>query len=531
MRFLPDAQYLLVEAQEAHEANLKRLKAAHANVDYMLCAAGDGDSALAFAAAEGLGGTAPAGPGGREHRLQARTGQACATGTALPEHSHRLEACATRTAAAPVAAVDALVRERNLQGPFLLKLAAHGFEVPTLEGARETLSESAMVVIEAYNFTLAPGALRFHELCAFLESRGFRCADLYDISQRPRDHALWQMDMVFLPSSHPVFESNKYYSESSATTELPITEPPKRELPITRSRGQAAAVGDPAWPRISLVTAVYNGERFLEATMRSILSQGYPNLEYIVVNDGSTDGTADIIRKYEPHLACWINQPNKGLYAALNAGFAKSSGEILGWLNASDMLHTHGLFVVGSVFAAFPEVEWITGHPTVFDERGLPVAVLNLPRWSRYRFLAGANRHIQQESTFWRRSLWEKAGGRMSTDYRAEGDFELWVRFFRHARLHTLKALIGGYRLHEDALSQSNIERYDRNCDAIIERELDSTPNTGKVRLFRKINRAMNRNPVTGIIWRHTVLNALYKLPGPDWSPVIEYRGKWVIRR
>src|ERR1017187_4485283 len=87
------------------------------------------------------------------------------------------------------------------------------------------------------------------------------------------------------------------------------------------------------WPRITLVTAVYNGERYLEDTVLSILHQQYPNLEYIIVNDGSTDGTVDIIKKYEQHLACWLNQPNKGLYAALNAGFARSSGEIMGWLN------------------------------------------------------------------------------------------------------------------------------------------------------------------------------------------------------
>ena len=82
------------------------------------------------------------------------------------------------------------------------------------------------------------------------------------------------------------------------------------------------------WPRITMVTAVYNGEEYLEATIRSIVEQGYPNLEYIIVNDGSTDGTVEIIKKYEQHLAGWLSQPNRGLYAALNAGFAKSTGEV-----------------------------------------------------------------------------------------------------------------------------------------------------------------------------------------------------------
>ena len=85
------------------------------------------------------------------------------------------------------------------------------------------------------------------------------------------------------------------------------------------------------------------------------------------MDDGSTDGTAEIITKYEQHLAWRVKQPNQGLYGALNTGFARATGEILGWLNANDKLHTNALFVVGSVFAAFAEVEWITGRPTVFN--------------------------------------------------------------------------------------------------------------------------------------------------------------------
>src|ERR1700738_3745253 len=225
------------------------------------------------------------------------------------------------------------------------------------------------------------------------------------------------------------------------------------------------------WPKITLVTAVYNGEEYLEATMRSIVNQEYPNLEYIVVDDGSTDGTARIIRKYEREVSCWISQANQGLYAALNAGFARSTGEIMGWLNSSDMLQVNGLFTVGSIFRGLRDVEWITGRPTKISATGMTVDVLPIPRWSRERFLAGANRYIQQESTFWRRSLWERAGGRLSTGYRAEGDFELWVRFFRHARLYSVNALIGGYRLHDGALSSSNMERYNQNCDEIAARE------------------------------------------------------------
>lgn len=102
------------------------------------------------------------------------------------------------------------------------------------------------------------------------------------------------------------------------------------------------------WPRITLVTPVFNGIRYIEDTIRSALHQGYPNLEYIVVDGGSTDGTVDIIRKYQTHIYWWISQRDHGVYDALNTGFAQSTGSIMGWLNSSDLLHTSGLFVVAA---------------------------------------------------------------------------------------------------------------------------------------------------------------------------------------
>jgi glycosyltransferase involved in cell wall biosynthesis len=293
----------------------------------------------------------------------------------------------------------------------------------------------------------------------------------------------------------------------------------------------AAKVSDSeVWPRITLVTAVRNGAKYLEDTICSIVNQGYPNLEYIIVDGVSTDGTIDIIRKYESQLAWWVSQPDKGVYDALNTGFAQCTGEIMGWLNASDMLHTHGLFVVGSVLGAFPQVEWITGRPTVFNEQGMPIEVQRLHRWSRYRFLAGASRHIQQESTFWRRSLWERAGGQLDTSYRAEGDFDLWVRFFRHAHLYSVDALIAGYRFHRDALSYSNIDLYNRTCDAIIERELEFSATTVPVRLFRRISQAVQPIPFVRGIWRRLAVQSLYQVAGPDWTPKIHFsNGQWTM--
>lgn len=187
MQHFPRAKYLLIEAQEAaHGATLRTFKAAHPNAEYELCAAGAHDGEIHFDATAPMGGLASETPFARNDIV------------------------------VPVRAVDTLVRRRNLRGSFLIKLDTHGYEAPILEGAQETLKESAMLIIEAYNFTVCPGALRFYELCQFLEQRGFRCVDMFDLMNRPGDNAFWQMDMVFLPKTHPVFESNSYSRGSEA---------------------------------------------------------------------------------------------------------------------------------------------------------------------------------------------------------------------------------------------------------------------------------------------------------------------------
>jgi glycosyltransferase involved in cell wall biosynthesis len=289
-------------------------------------------------------------------------------------------------------------------------------------------------------------------------------------------------------------------------------------------------------PRISLVTAVYDGERYLEDTIRSVLDQDYPNLEYFIVDGDSTDGSVDIIRKFENRIAGWISEGDKGVYDAINKGFLRTHGEIMGWLNSSDKLHANGLKVVGTIFSKFPGVEWITGRPTMLNDAGMTVEVKDVPRWSRGRFLAGANRHIQQESTFWRRGLWERAGGALSTEYRAEGDFELWTRFFRHAKIYPVDALIGGWRFHPNSLSHRDIARYERTCDEIIEKELRVAGGFKGLRMFRRFDRSIRRIPKVRGLWQRAVVNPrvdyLYRRRSVDWAPVIEFKnGEWGFRK
>jgi glycosyltransferase involved in cell wall biosynthesis len=285
------------------------------------------------------------------------------------------------------------------------------------------------------------------------------------------------------------------------------------------------------WPRISLVTPVYNSAGYIEQTIRSVLAQEYPNLEYFIVDGGSTDGSLDIIRKYESQISGWISEPDKGMYDALNKGFARTTGEIMGWISATDKLHTGGLSVVGSVFCDMPpEVEWITGRATAFNDEGMTTVVLDIPKWSRYRFLAGANRYIQQESTYWRRSLWEKAGSRTESSCRNGADFELWVRFFRHAKLYPVDALIGGFRVHGDSLGLNNLEEVHRTHDGFIEEDLQTAPWGKSLKAFRRVSKTMQGIRKVRWFWQRLVTNSLYRLPGPDLPPVIRFQSdRWKL--
>jgi glycosyltransferase involved in cell wall biosynthesis len=223
------------------------------------------------------------------------------------------------------------------------------------------------------------------------------------------------------------------------------------------------------YPKISVVTPSFNQGEFLEATITSVTKQSYPNLEYIIIDGGSTDNSVDIIKKYSNELKYWISEPDNGLYDAVQKGFEKSTGEIMCWINSDDMLYPASLKIIADVFMQFPNVSWIQGTPTVFDEQGRTVFVKNTRRWSKYDYFAGDKEHIQQESTFWRRSLWESAGGFVNTKLKLAGDYELWSRFFEHAELFCVQTILGGFRVRiHNQLSVERMNEYNKEVSQVL---------------------------------------------------------------
>ncbi|MBS1552448.1 MAG: glycosyltransferase [Bacteroidetes bacterium] len=248
--------------------------------------------------------------------------------------------------------------------------------------------------------------------------------------------------------------------------------------------------GGKPWPKISIVTVSFNMVDYIEDTILSVISQQYPNLEYIVIDGGSKDGTVDIIKKYEPWISYWVSEPDNGMYDAIQKGFSKSTGEIMAYINSDDKFHYNALFSAAAIFSSYDDVQWILGRASFYNDEGTIVDVKDLKRWSKFNYYLGDYKWIQQESVFWKRDLWIKAGSRINTDLKYAGDYELWLRFFRFAKLYSCETIFAGFRFRtKDQLSLEKIDSYLYEVDMVT--DLKNLPREDKyaikkIKFFQK---------------------------------------------
>ncbi len=214
-----------------------------------------------------------------------------------------------------------------------------------------------------------------------------------------------------------------------------------------RGDGHGSVEANRSWPRITVVTPSFNQGEFIEATIRSVLLQNYPNLEYIVLDAGSTDQSVEIIRRYEPWLTYWHSREDAGQADAIRTGFEMATGEILCWLNSDDILLPDSLDRVGSFFVRHSSVDFLYGNRFVIDRGGEVIGQHYWP-WFLTRWHWALGQPVAQECCFWRKNLYSRAGGINPARFFIM-DYDLFFRMWQIGRFRKTSAFLGCIRQHE----------------------------------------------------------------------------------
>lgn len=205
-------------------------------------------------------------------------------------------------------------------------------------------------------------------------------------------------------------------------------------------------------PRITVVTPSYNQGKFLEETILSVINQDYPNLEYFIVDGGSTDNSVDIIKKYEDKIDWWVSEPDKGQSDAINKGFSRSTGGILAYLNSDDTYVDNALINVGEFFKSNSGVDVFYGNAAVIDDKGRKIGVWKTIKYDFHIHLYGCP-IILQPSAFWRRRSFFDTGG-LDDNLHFAMDGDLWLRMSKSgAKFYYSDIILSNFRVHNQSKS------------------------------------------------------------------------------
>jgi len=210
-------------------------------------------------------------------------------------------------------------------------------------------------------------------------------------------------------------------------------------------------------PFVSIITPSYNQVQYLEATIESVLAQGYPNIEYLIVDGGSDDGSVDIIRKYQEQISWWVSEPDQGQTDAINKGFSQATGQIFAWINSDDTYQPGAISQAVDFLSTHPEVGLVYGDVNFIDSSGQVIGTFNAQQTSYNRLRRGGV-YIPQQAAFWRADLWHQVAP-LDPSFFFALDYDLWVRLARVTKIHYTPRLWANFRLHDDAKTISADDR------------------------------------------------------------------------
>jgi glycosyltransferase involved in cell wall biosynthesis len=233
---------------------------------------------------------------------------------------------------------------------------------------------------------------------------------------------------------------------------------------------------NPDWPRITIVTPSFNQGRYLEQTILSVLNQNYPNLEFIVMDGGSTDNSVQILQNYQEYLTYWQSSRDEGQASAIVAGFRMGSGEILAYLNSDDLYLPYTLKKVGAFLKANPTVQVMYGDCLIIDSNNRVVRRVYPPEFDARIFLY-ENQIIPQPASFWRHQLYLKVGG-ITPELQFCMDYDLLMKFVLAGETPvSLSDVLSAFRKHGDTkssrLQSVQREEYRRIFKGVTRRSFD----------------------------------------------------------